>query len=297
MRTISYIIYQNHLEMGNNSNKELLASKEHPPPYDKIYEKQQLEKQQLEQEKQEYNIKMTKILFLNEFNEEIYEIFVKRNINICPQTINTNIIKTIIETKNIEVFKKIFDIIDDKYKFVNTYVINKKYLFEHILNVKKYEFFEYIFNYIDFNLIITDNYINDNWFNNQTVAHMICWEGDYESIMLLVKQKKHMMVDKDSYGLTPFDVFLLGQYLKQVYFAPTQIDNFINSISSDIFTILFNNKTTKKLEKKKFPFVIPINSSFVDIVNIICDKSRKIDESSKNFFTYFNLKICKKILE
>lgn len=272
--------------MGNDFKKEL------PPSYDKIYndekdiivqkERELKEREEREQKEknQENATELTKLLFLNSnFDEKLFNLFVKKNIKISHVEIPESFIKKIIHHKYTETFKKLFDNIDDKYEFLNSIVANNK-LFEYIIVKKYYDALEYIFEYLNFDF-------------NDTIAHMIFWYNDYQSIMLLTKQKKDLLFKKNNIGFTPFDYFLLGSYLNKKFFTVEEIDNLINLIGGNYFILLSKNKTNDSYTVND-TIKIPEKFSFVDIIKLICDKS---DEQTKKIFTDLGKKICEKMLE
>lgn len=263
--------------MGQSTSKNI-----NPPPYDQLAKCEKPQQDVLSKEQ------ITKMIFSSPINEKTKAIMQNKKLQIPVEYIPVEELRHIIDKQNVKSFKILHEFVDDKKKFQNI-IIGYDPLWLYILISNKDKLIEYLLPHID----LKYNNIK-NWNKYDTPVHMCFWKGNINLMNKIMKIDNRLILQKNIFGLTPFDYFLINKYFSFDYSQHTihEYDDLINNIGKNMFLELLKNKTTEEYTQNFI--TIPVNSTFIEIFGIILGKIKQDIHTTK----YIAERLCKyEILE
>ena len=206
-----------------------------------------------------------RMLFLSKSISEICDIVKTRFKKLNPADIPVILLKKMIDSDNVNDFIKIYELIDNKIDFARL-IINGQQLLIYVLS--RYAF--KIFN--SMGQVMIDHRIYDVAFPPSTnILHLAFQYKQYDMAEKIYKIKPELIFEVNIYG-TPFHYFL--EYLFTTCYSVLVNDahmNIITMIDKDTYKKLLNYKSSSQLTiyLSTSSFIIPIRSTFVDILEII----------------------------
>lgn len=224
----------------------------------------------------------TRILFMSTKSlSEIGDILVQKNITIKISDLRSHELMKLFHYDKSEDFIKIYNLFEDKHKFSDI-VINDESVVSYMVRSKKVN----ILNEILHDITNYRSTSSEIWIEGSNIMHIICWYHYYDLIIKLHGINKELILMPNSYGLTPFDLFIIAFYNNSRDFANV-IENqkIIDMIDPETYQLLLKNKSTSVYKQNNISF--KEGSNFVDILDQIILSG---NDSAK--FKNMNTQIC-----
>lgn len=143
-----------------------------------------------------------------------------------------------------------------------------------------------IIQYVDITYVNTGALAN--WCVGDTILHTACWFNKFDLIKKIIMMNKDLLFVTNDHGFTPLAMLLIGARVGnggRDYGVHKELFTFICSEYNSIQLLkILQHSTTKIYDKKSTEnatsiITIPINSSFINIVEII--RSVETDENKQ----------------
>ena len=218
-----------------------------------------------------------KMLFISSKTlDEIADALVSNNIAIKIFDLKQNDLLKLLDDTKPAAFKIIYDLFEDKDKFVHVHINDEPIIFYLVKTQKKN-----ILNEILHDIVHYKSSINSSWCG-ANVMHMLCYYHYYNLIIKLHKLDNELISTPDACGYTPFDLLLI-KTAKQTIICGDLV-KIIKMIDIDIYQKLLNNKIMNSSKHNyRFGSILndPIGLNFIDIIERNISSSNNNDEQQK----------------
>lgn len=205
--------------------------------------------------------------------DEVFALFDEKNIKVTAQEFPSNIIKAVIDDKDIEKFKKILKYIIDNHN-IDKIIIDDKQLSIYIISKNELTFLMEIISFVNWNFK-NNPFVITSILREDTLAHKFFWDHAEDIMCHILEHNKDLLFKKNIINFTPIDHYLLGAYINDRMCD----ENILKKIGKEYLVKLSQNKSTNeyKREHKDNKITVPIGSTFIDILCLIINLTTSDD--------------------